>query len=115
MGRQLVRLLALQAAITMLVAGAVFAWGQSLHGVAALLGGGSAAIAALAYGAAYWAQGGDRSGRPFRVFVVAEVCRVGAAVLLLGLGMSGLPDGAATAFLGAFAAALMAYLLVLLF
>lgn len=115
MGRQLVRLLALQAAITMSIAGAVFVWGQPLHGVAALLGGGSAVIAALAYGAAYWVQGGERSKRPFRVFLVAEVCRIGVAIALLGLGMSGLPGAAATAFLGAFVAALMAYLLVLLF
>ncbi|MCC6619525.1 MAG: hypothetical protein IT341_10865 [Chloroflexi bacterium] len=115
MGRQLVRLLALQAAITMLIAGAVFVWGQSLQAVAALLGGAAAATAALAYGAAYWVQGGEQGGRPFRVFLVAEICRVGVAILLLGLGLSSLPAGAAVAFLGAFAAALMAYLLVFLF
>lgn len=115
MGRQLVRLLALQAAITMLVAAGVFVWGQSLHVVAALLGGGAAATAALAYGGAYWVQGGERARRPLRVFLVAEACRVGVSLALLGLGMSGLPAGAAAAFLGAFVAALMAYLLVLLF
>jgi F0F1-type ATP synthase assembly protein I len=115
MGQQLVRLLALQGAITMVVAGGIFVWGNSLAGMAALMGGGAAAVAASAYGAAYWASGAGRSGKLLRGFLVAELCRVGVALVLLWLGFVSLPGEAAIAFLGAFAAALMAYLLVFLF
>jgi F0F1-type ATP synthase assembly protein I len=115
MGRQLFRLLALQGVITAIVAAAVFVWGNSQSGVAALLGGATAAAGGLAYAAVYWAQGADRSDAPLRTFLVAEICRVGIAVVLLGLGLASLTGEAAIAYLGAFAAALMAYLLAILF
>lgn len=114
MVRQLARLLALQGAITLIVAGGIFVWGNSPAGVAALLGGAAAAIAALAYGVGYRAFGAGRSGTPLKAFLVAELCRVVVAIVLLWLGITSLPGEAALAFLGAFAAALMAYLVVLL-
>lgn len=115
MGRQLARLLALQGAITAIVAGGLFVWGNSSAGIAALLGGAAAATAALAYGAGYSALGAGRSETPLTAFLIAELCRVAVAIALLWLGITSLPGEAAIAFLGAFAAALMAYLLVLLF
>jgi len=115
MGRQLTRLLALQGAITMVIAGAIFVLGNFPNGIAALLGGAAAAAAALVYGVAYWLQGAGGSARPLRTFLVAELSRIGTAVVLLGLGMAFLPADAAIAYLGAFAAAVMAYLLVFLF
>jgi len=115
MGRQLVRLLGMQVAITTIIAGGIFGWGNSPAGVAALLGGAVAGIAALSYGAAYWAFGGSRSETPLKAFVVAELCRVTVAIALLWFGIRTLPAEAAIAFLGAFAAALMSYLMIFLF
>jgi len=115
MSRQLARLLALQGASTAIFAGAVFIWGTYPAGIAALLGGLSAALAALAYGAAYWLQGGGETKSPLRSFLLAEMCRVFVAVLLLAIGMASLPAESAIVFLGAFVAALMAYLLIFLF
>jgi F0F1-type ATP synthase assembly protein I len=115
MSRQLACLLALQGASTAIIAGAVFIWGSYPAGIAALLGGLSAALAAIAYGAAYWLQGRGKIERPLRSFLLAELCRVVVAVILLGIGMALLPAESAIAFLGAFAAALMAYLLIFLF
>ena len=115
MSLQITRLLALQGAITMVIAGGAFAWSTVSHGVAALLGGAAAVAAALAYGAAFWSQGAARSGKPLRAFLVAEACRIGTAVALLIVGMANLPGELAIVFLGAFAAALIAYLLVLRF
>lgn len=113
--RPLARLLAMQGASTTIIAGAVFIWGSYPAGIAALLGGLSAALAAIAYGAAYWLQGRGQTESPLRSFLLAELCRVVVAVLLLGIGMATLPAESAIAFLGAFAAALMAYLLIFLF
>lgn len=115
MGRQLAGLLALQGAITAIVAGAIFVWGNSPAGVAALLGGAAAATAALAYGAGYRVFGAGRSETPLKAFLAAELCRIVVAIALLWLGITSLPGEAAIAFLGAFAAALMAYLLIFLF
>lgn len=115
MGRQLARLLALQGAITTIVAGGIFFWGNSTAAVAAVLGGATAATAALAYGVGYRAFGAGRSETPLKAFLVAELCRVVVAIVLLWLGLTALTGEAAVAFLGAFAAALMAYLLVFLF
>ncbi|RPI47415.1 MAG: hypothetical protein EHM59_04445 [Betaproteobacteria bacterium] len=115
MGRQLSRLLALQGAITTVIAGGIFVWGNFSNGIAALLGGAAAAVAALAYGVAHWLQGAGGTGKLLRIFLVAELSRVGTAVVLLGLGMANLPGEAAIAYLVAFAAALLAYLLVFLF
>ena len=115
MSLQITRLIALQGAITLVIVGCVFAWGNSLNAAAALLGGAAATAAALAYGLAYQVQGGARSEKPFRTFLVAELCRIGAAIALLILGMAALPGDAAFAYLGAFAAALFAYLLIFLF
>lgn len=115
MGRQLARLLGLQAATTTIIAGGIFVWGNSPAALSALLGGIVAGIAALSYGAAYWLLGGSRSEAPLKAFLVAELCRVAVAIALLWLGIRTLPAEAAIAFLGAFAAALMSYLLVLLF
>lgn len=115
MGRQLARLLALQGAITAVVAGGSVVWGNAPAGVAALLGGAAAAMAALAYGAAYRVFGAGRSKTPLKAFLIAESCRVVVAIVLLWLGITSLPGEAAIVFLGAFTAALMAYLLVFLF
>ena len=115
MSLQITRVLALQGAITMVIAGGTIAWGVASHAVAAILGGAAAAAAALAYGTAFWLQGAERSRKPLRTFLVAETCRVGAAVVLLIVGMASLPGEAAIVYLGAFIAALMAYLLVALF
>lgn len=115
MRRQLAQLLALQGTITAIVAGGIFVWGNSSAGVAALLGGAAAATAALAYAAGYRALGAGQSETPLKAFLVAELCRVVVAIVLLWLGVTSLPGEAAIAFLGAFAAALMGYLLVLLF
>lgn len=115
MGRQLAQLLALQAAITAIVAGAIVVWGNHHAGVAALLGGATAAAAALAYGAGYLAAGAGRSEKPLSAFLVAELCRVVVAIALLWLCISTLPGEAAIAYLGAFALALMAYVLIFLF
>lgn len=115
MGRQLARLLALQGAITAIVAGGIVVWGTPLAGVAALMGGATAAAAALAYGVGYLAAGAGRSEKPLTAFLVAELCRVVVAIALLWLGISTLPGEAAIAFLGAFSLALMAYVLVFLF
>lgn len=114
MVRQLARLLALQGAITLIVAGGIFVWGNSQASAAALMGGASAAASALAYGAGYWVSGGGRSAKPLRGFLVAELCRVVVAIVLLWVGIASLPGESAIAYLGAFAAALMAYLLLLL-
>ena len=115
MSLQITRLIALQGAITLVIVGGIFAWGNSMNAFAALLGGAAATAAALAYGLAYRFQGGARSEKPLRTFLVAELCRVGAALALLILGMVALTGDAAFAYLGAFAAALFAYLLVFLF
>jgi F0F1-type ATP synthase assembly protein I len=115
MSRQLARLLALQAASTTIIAGAVFVWGSYPVAIAALLGGASAGLAAIAYGAAYWLQGRGKTESPLRSFLLAEMCRIVVAVTLLGIGMATLPAESAIAFLGAFVAALMAYLLIFLF
>jgi len=115
MGRQLARVLALQGAITAVIAGGMVVWGNASDGMAALLGGAAAAMAALAYGAVYMAFGARRSETPLKAFLAAEVCRVVVAIVLLWLGITSLPGEAAIAFLGAFSAALMAYLLVFLF
>lgn len=115
MGRQLARLLALQGAITLIVAGGIFVWGNSQAGIAALFGGATAAAAALAYGAGYWATGAGRTTKPLRGFLLAELCRVVVAIVLLWIGITTLPGENAVAFLGAFAAALMAYSLFFLF
>ena len=115
MGGQLTRLIALQSAITTVIAAGVLIWGNFPNGIAALLGGAAAVTAALAYGAVYWFQGADRSGKPLRVFLMAELCRLGTAIALLWVGIESLQGEAAIAYLGAFAAALMAYLLVFLF
>jgi F0F1-type ATP synthase assembly protein I len=114
MVRQLVRLLALQGAITLIVAGAIFVWGHSQAAAAAMMGGATAAVAALAYGVGYWAFAGGSAPRPLRGFLVAELCRVVAAIVCLWFGITSLPGESAIAFLGAFAAALMAYLLLFL-
>ena len=115
MGQQLARLLALQGAITLIVAGGILAWGNSLATKAALLGGATAAASALAYGAGYWIAGAGRAASPLRGFLVAELCRVVVAIMFLWLGITSLPGESVIAFLGAFAAALMAYLLIFLF
>ena len=114
MGLQITRLLALQGAITTTIAAVVFTLGNSLNGVAALLGGAAASMAALAYGAAFWFQRAGGSSKPLRAFLVAEACRIGCAVALLAAGMANLPAEAAIVYLGTFAAALAAYLFVLL-
>ncbi len=115
MVRQLARLLVLQSAITVIIAGGIFVWGNSRDSAAALMGGATAAVAALAYGAGYWIFAGRRAGKPLRGFLVAELCRVVVAIALLWYGITSLPGESAIAFLGVFAAALMAYLLLLLF
>jgi len=115
MSLQITRLLALQVAITMAIAAGTFALGNSVNGIAALLGGAAASMTALAYGAAYWIQSTSRSEKPLRIFLVAEICRVVCGIALVAIGMVHLPAEAAIFYLGAFAAALIAYLLVLLF
>jgi F0F1-type ATP synthase assembly protein I len=115
MGRQLVQLLVLQGAITTVVAAGLFAWGSPQTGMAALFGGGTAAMAALGYGVGYWVLGVRSTSSPLRRFLVAESCRVFTAVVLLWLGMVSLSGEALIAYLGAFVAALLAYLLVFLF
>jgi len=114
MGRQLVQLLALQGAITLIVAGGIFVWGNSQASAAALMGGATAAAAALAYGVGYWISAGGRTTKPLRGFLVAELCRVVVAIVLLWFGITSLPGESAIAYLGAFIAALMAYLLLFL-
>lgn len=114
MGRQLARLLALQGAITLIVAGGIFVWSNSQVSAAALLGGATAAASALAYGAGYWLAAAGKASKPLRGFLVAELCRVVVAIVLLWFGITSLPGESAIAFLGAFAAALMAYLLLFL-
>jgi len=115
MVRQLARLFVLQGAITLIVAGGIFVWGNSQAGAAALMGGAAAAASALAYGAGYWLCAGGATEKPLRGFLVAELCRVVVAIVLLWVGITSLPGESAIAYLGAFAAALMAYLLLFLF
>lgn len=106
------RLLALQGAITLLCAATLLAWRGAEAALAGLAGGAAACAGAMAYGIAYRLLNGRTATAPLRVFLVCEVLRMATAVGLLMAGLAAFAGPDALAFLGAFTAALMAYLLV---
>lgn len=106
------RLLALQGAITLLCAATLLAWRGADAALAGLAGGAAAGAGAMVYGLAFRLMDGRTGTAPLRAFLVCEVLRMTTAVGLLMAGLAAFAGPDALAFLGAFAAALMAYLLV---
>ena len=108
----LCRLLALQGAITAACTIALLAWRGAEAGLAGLAGGAAASASAMAYGLGFWWFGRRSERTPLRAFLVCEALRIGTAIGLLVAGFAAFPGPNALAFLGAFASAMMAYLLV---
>ena len=108
----LLRLLALQGAITTVCAIVLLAWRGADSGLAGMAGGATASASAIAYGLGYWLLGRKSGESPLRAFLVCEALRMGTALglLVIGIGLFSGPD--ALAYLSVFAAAMMAYLLV---
>lgn len=106
------RLLALQGAITAICTIVLLAWRGAEAGLAGLAGGATASASAIAYGVGFWLLGRKSRDSPLRAFLVCEVLRLGSALGLLAVGIGAFPGADALAFLGVFAAALMAYLLI---
>ena len=77
-----------------------------------MAGGATASASAIAYGRGFWLLGRKSGDSPLRAFLVCEVLRMGTALGLLAVGIGTFAGADALAYLGVFAAALMAYLLV---
>ncbi len=112
MSGALPRLLVLQGAITAVCAIVLLVWRSAEAGLAGLAGGSAALAGAIAYGLGFWWLGRRSGASPLRAFLVCEVLRMGTALGLLAVGIGSFPGADALAFLGVFAAAMMAYLLV---
>ena len=106
------RLLALQGAITAICTIVLLAWRGAETGLAGLAGGATASASAIAYGLGFWLLGRKSGDSPLRAFLVSEALRMGTALGLLALGIGLFSGPEALAYLGVFAAAMMAYLLV---